>query len=50
MQKVIRVLNNLKKFSIFYFSFVYLADDREMKTKNLNETWIRMVSFLIRIY
>ena len=41
MQKIIRVLNNLKKFSIFYFSFVYFEDDREMKAKNLNKTWIK---------
>ena len=41
VQKIIRVLNNLKNFSIFYFSFVYSADDREMKTKNQNETWIK---------
>ena len=41
VQKIIRVWDNLKKFSIFYFSFVYFADDREMKTKNLNKTWIK---------
>ena len=41
MQNINRVLKNLKKFSIFYFSFVFFADDRGMKTKNLNETWIK---------
>ena len=41
MQNINRVLNNLKKFSIFDFSFVFFADDRGMKTKNLNKTWIK---------
>ena len=41
MQNINIVLKNLKKSSIFYFSFVFFADDRGMKTKNLNETWIK---------
>ena len=41
VQKINRVLNSLKKFSIFYFSFVNFSDDRWMKAKILKKTWIK---------
>ena len=37
----------MKKFAIFYFSFVNFSDDRWMKAKILKKTWIKNGEFLM---